>query len=72
MKNKDQLTLGNTSKNGPIHKSIIKIKNADTTDAICVLPPVTSCINERDNDVPFGTHANNPPTILLKPYIFVN
>lgn len=60
-------TLGNTWKNGAIHKRIIKIKSDETTDAICVRPPVCSWINERDKDVAFGTHENMPPTMFDKP-----
>lgn len=61
------LTRGSTWKNGAIHSKMIKIKKADTTEAIWLLPPVCSCINERDKDVAFGTHENAPPTILLRP-----
>lgn len=60
-------TLGNTSKNGAIHRRIIKIRIDDTTEAIWVRPPVCSWSNDRDNDVPFGTHENAPPTIFDKP-----
>lgn len=67
--NKNKIyTRGKTSNIGPIHRIMSRIKNDETTDAICVFPPVISWIRERDRDVAFGRQAKIPPTRLLRPY----
>lgn len=61
------LTLGNSSKNGPIQsKMTVRIPH-EINEAICVLPPVDCCMAERDNDAANGIHEKNEPTMLPAP-----
>lgn len=61
------LTLGNSSKKGPIQSSTNVNIPHEMIDAICVRPPVDCWITERDNDADSGRHEKNEPTRLDAP-----
>lgn len=61
------LTLGSSSKKGPIHNKIAARIAQDTTDAICVTPPTVIWIIDLDKEAHTGIQEKNEPTMLLHP-----
>lgn len=61
------LTLGRTSKNGPIHSKTKRRMTQEMSDASCVTPPTVCWINERDSDAENGMHEKNEPRMFPEP-----
>lgn len=60
-------TFGKSSKNGPIQSRTNVNMPHETSDAICVRPPVDSCMADRDSDADSGRHEKNDPNTFDAP-----
>lgn len=61
-------TLGNGSKNGPIHKSTNTSKEQEIKDVSWVCPPTECWIVDREIEAANGMHPKNEPNTLPTPY----
>lgn len=59
--------FGSVVKKGPIHSKRTRMRLAETTEAICVFPPVCSWITEREREAASGMQLKKEPTMLLRP-----
>lgn len=63
-----KLTLGKTSKNGPIQSKTNKSKTHEIIDASCVFPPTVCWMRDRDKEADTGKHEKNDPRMFPEPW----